>query len=164
MTSYSTAVAEVLYDPAAGHDAVIGPHLRAAFTEAEWAGLGGHSHARSAEWLAGRLAAKRAVVAVLNLTQQASQEPGLLGAVEIVPGVHPSTDDNESDCRGSHRPWVRLGERLTGAADARQISISISHRPGRALAAALLENRNDQRSSEAAAAATTPASASEAER
>ncbi|HHW42792.1 MAG TPA: ACP synthase [Desulfotomaculum sp.] len=96
-------------------------HFYPLFTRREMACCGGSSAVRSLERLAGRLAAKRAVLRALGLP---ADNPALWSTVEILPG--PAGQPRVYLCKGTGR--AISGEGLT-------VRVSISH--GERLAVAI---------------------------
>lgn len=87
---------------------------------------------RSLHHWAGRLAAKRAVLAVLDIAESGRA----LRAAEIVPGPHERATVEPHLCRLGHRPTVHLDARVIPTAET--VELSISHTDGVAVAIAVV--------------------------
>jgi holo-[acyl-carrier protein] synthase len=107
-----------------------GPVIAGVFTPAERA----HSGARRArEGFAGRLAAKHAVAGVLGAR---ADDPGVLRAVQIIPGPrHPCR--SPALCRRGHPPAVELASAVGDSDLLVWIDVSVSHERELAFAAAI---------------------------
>ncbi|WP_062432631.1 hypothetical protein [Herbidospora daliensis] len=86
---------------------------------------------RSLQHWAGRLAAKRAVLRLLDVPPTAEH----LAQVEVLPRPTPACARTAA-CNDGHPPFVRLGPDLAARIDQR-IRLSLSHTSGRALAMAV---------------------------
>ncbi|WP_245651687.1 phosphopantetheinyl transferase [Streptosporangium amethystogenes] len=92
---------------------------------------------RTLQHWAGRLAAKRAVLRLLDVAETAER----LGQAEVLPRPTPLCS-RSAVCLHGHPPGVRLSGALADAAgDRERIRISISHTAACALAVALLSAR-----------------------
>lgn len=91
---------------------------------------------RTLQHWAGRLAAKHAVLRLLDVAPTA----GHLRGTEVLPRPA-ATCRRDAGCAHGHPPAVRLGGELARLAGGRQIRISISHTGDRALAVALVSAR-----------------------
>ncbi len=124
------AIAVVDFGGSSSVEALVAPYCpEAVFTPAErrYCARGG----RALDHWAGRMAAKRSVLALLCVEETEDS----LGGVEVGVGPHEGTCRPELCDRG-HRPVVDLVPELRSHAAGQGIGVSISHAAGRAVAVA----------------------------